>query len=521
MNKLDRLINENVALKSELENQKKENQKLQQKMDWYIEQLKLRQKEKFGKSSEQLDDSQMTFFDLFNEPETLQEPIMEEPKEEIIVAAYKKVKKKRGEAYDNLPVEVIEYTLDNEDCQCQACGESLHIMTKETRRELKIVPAQISIIEHVTYSYSCRKCETTGIDTTILKAPTKKALFPKSFVSPSVLAYIMNQKYIMSLPLYRQEQEFKRLGVDISRQNLSNWIIKGANLLRPLEMAMKKELISNELLMADETTLEVLREPGREAHTKSFMWLYTTSKSAKYPVVLYDYQTGRSGSYAKEYLKDWDGIYLHCDGYSGYNKIEGKIRCGCYAHLRRYFHDAYKVSKSEPAKKALDYLGKLFDIERFAEKENLTYEDRLILRKEKSQKIVDAFYKYLNELSLKVLPKSLLGKAITYAHNQKETFLSFLKDGRIELTNSRSERMIKMFVIGRKNFLFSNTPNGASSSALIYGVMQTAIENKLKPQDYLNYVFEKLQVDRDVSPEELLPWSESIPEYCKNKNLIK
>ena len=519
MNSIDKIIAENKALKLELEKKTEENIILQKEKEWYIEQLKLRQKEKFGKSSEQLDENQMTLFDLFNEVETLQELIMEEPKEEILVPAHKKKKGKRGAAYENLPVEIIEYTL--EDTQCETCGKELHIMTTEIRKEIKIIPAQVSLVKHVTNIYSCRNCETTGTESNIVKAPTKKPLFPKSFVSPSVLAYIMNQKYVLALPLYRQEQEFKRLGVPITRQNLSNWIIKGANLLRPLEKALKKELISNELLMADETTLEVLHEPGREAHSKSYMWLYTTSKSAKHPVVLYDYKTGRSGIYAKEYLKDWNGTYLHCDGYAGYRKLEGKTLCGCYAHLRRYFHDAYKVGQSDQAKKALDYLGHLFELERVADRENLTFEERLNLRQEKSRKIVDTFYEYIEELSLKVLPKSLLGKAITYAQNQKQTFLRFLEDGRIELTNSRSERLIKMFVIGRKNFLFSNTPNGATSSALIYGIIQTALENNLKPQDYLNYIFEKLQMDKDTQPEELLPWAESIPEYCKNKNLTK
>ena len=392
MNKVAEILAENKALKSDLEKQKEENLKLQKLNEWYIEQLKLRQKEKFGKSSEQLDDKQMTLFDLFNEAERLQEPIMQEPKEEILVAAHKKVKKKRGESFKELAVEVIEYTLDDGAAKCKECGKTLHVMTKEIRKELKIVPAQFSIIDHVTYIYSCRNCETSGIEATILKAPSKKALFPKSFVSPSVLAYIMNQKYVMALPLYRQEQEFKRLGVEITRQNLSNWVIKGASLLKPLEKALKEELISNQLLMADETTLEVLREPGREAHTKSYMWLYTTSKSAKHPVVLYDYQMGRRGDYAQEYLKNWEGTYLHCGGYAGYRKLEGKTLCGCYAHLRRYFHDAYKVSNSEQAKKALDYLGRLFEIERCADKGGITFQERLLLRKDKSQKAIDAFY---------------------------------------------------------------------------------------------------------------------------------
>lgn len=524
MKQLEVLIAENRALqatlnrqKETIKKQKEEIDKLEKIQSWYIEQLKLRQKEKFGKSSEQLDENQMTLFDLFNEAEELRQAIMPEPTDDIIVPSHKR-KKKRGECYKNLPVERIEYQLPEDQLECGVCGEPLHVMTKEVRKELKIIPAQVSVIEHVTYIYSCRNCETTGIETPIVKADSPNALIPKSLVSPSVLAHIMNQKYTLALPLYRQEQEWQRLGVNLSRQNLSNWIIKGANLLKPLLDALKIELLNNKILHGDESTLEVLQEPGREAHTKSYMWLYATPKSAEHAVVLYDYQIGRSGTYAKQFLKDWDGSYFCCDGYVGYRKLEGIRLCGCYAHLRRYFHDAYKVAECKQAKQCLDYLSELFAYERHADDETYTAGQRLQMRKEKYPEILGKFYKYLEELSGKTLPKSLLGKAIGYAQNQKETFYTMLDDGNIELTNSRAERFIKMFVIGRKNFLFSNTPNGARSSASIYSVIQTAIANHLKPTQYLQYVFEKIQEYPEIDVQLLLPWAQSIPESCKNPN---
>ena len=438
-----------------------------------------------------------------------------EPEQDVVIPEHKR-KKRRGDTYKDLPVEIIEYTLDENELECDVCGEELHVMAKEIRKELKVVPAQISVVEHVTYIYSCRNCERTGTEATIRKAISPKALISRSVVSPSMLAYLMNQKYVLALPLYRQEQEWKRLGVNLTRQNLSNWIIKGANLLRPLEQALKAELLKNDILHADETTLEVLHEPGREAHSKSYMWLYATPASADRAVVLYDYQVGRSGIFAQRYLKDWTGTYLCCDGYAGYHKIPDIQLAGCYAHLRRYFHDAYKVGNCEQAKQCLDYLAKLFAYERQASEQELSYEELLKIRNEKYPKILEEFYTYIEMLSLKTLPKSLLGKAIAYAQNQKEKFYVILEDGRIELTNSRAERLIKMFVIGRKNFLFSNTPNGASSSALIYGIIQSAIANNLKAMNYLQYVFEELQRNPEIDPTLLLPWSENIPRYCKN-----
>lgn len=245
--------------------------------------------------------------------------------------------------------------------------------------------------------------------------------------------------------------------------------------------------------------------------------MYVTPKSSPNAVVLYDYQIGRSGTFAKQFLKDWSGRYLCCDGYAGYKKLETVKLCGCYAHLRRYLYDAYKVGKCEQAKKSLDYLSKLFAFERYADENQYPASKRLEMRKEKYPDILEDFYTYLGELSLKTLPKSLLGKAIGYAINQKDTFYSILENGDIELTNSRAERFIKMFVIGRKNFLFSNTPNGARSSALIYSIIKTAIANNLKPMNYLEYIFERIQENPEIDMKQFMPWSLNIPESCKNQ----
>lgn len=517
MDLLQKLKAENEALKSQLKEKEEKIQSLTKLNDWYIEQLKLKAKEKFGASSEKTDVNQLSLFDLFNEAETLMEPMAVEPAEEMIIPAHKRKKAKRGSRLDNLPVETVEYKLTDEESVCDVCGEKLSEMKKETRRELVIIPAEVKIIEHVTYSYSCRNCDKNGINGFIKEAGHPKALIPKSMVSPSLLSYIMNQKYTMSLPLYRQEQEFKRLGVELTRQNLSNWIIKGASLLRPLYNEMKKSLLNETLLHADETTLEVLNEPGNDIKTKSYVWIYRTSVYNTNPVVIYEYTQGRSGAFAKAFLKEWNGTYLHCDGYAGYKKLEDKTLCGCLVHAKRKFHEALVANPDNGmAKAGEEYLLKLFAVESMADKQSLSPEERLNLRNEKSKKIIDEFYEWISSIEHKALPQSLVGKAVTYAINQKEYLCNFLKDGRIQLSNNLAEQSAKVFVIGRKNWLFSNTANGANASTLIYSVMQTAIANNLIPQKYLEYVFTQLQFGSDIK--DLLPWSDIIPEYCKTKN---
>lgn len=517
---LVRTLSEELLAKDEIIKGKNlEIEKLKMLEDYYTELLTLHNKKKFGSSSEKQAADQISFLDLFDEAELTKPPISLEPETEKVfdkVPTKKKKKAGRGDFAKDLETEVIEYKLEGGELICDECSSELTTMKKEIRTEIKIIPAQVKRVEHVTYSYSCRSCDKEGLSGFIKKAPSPKALIPKSLVSPSLMSYILNQKYTLALPLYRQEQEFKRLGINLSRQNLSNWTIKGASLLKDLYRELKDELLTQELLHADETTLEVLEEPGRKATQKSYMWLYRSSRSSKRPVILFDYKTSRSGDHAKVFLEGWQGSYLHCDGYAGYRKIEGKKLCGCWAHVKRKFHEAWQANKkNEEAKKCEDYISKLFALEKRADKSGLTGEARLKMRKKESRELVTSFYDYLEKLSTRTLPKSLLGKAITYAQNQRKYLTSFLEDPRIQLSNNLAEQSIRPFVIGRNNWLFSASPRGASSSALIYSVIQTAIANGLKPYHYLNYIFEEIQLNEKLQVVDLLPWSDKIPEQCK------
>jgi len=504
------------ALKALLKDSNKQLQELEALNNWYMQQLKLNRKKLFGSSSESSKYDGIEQLNFFNEAEAERKPFTEEPTSETVT--YQRKKGKRGSSLKNLPVEVIEYTLPESEQSCPKCGETLHVMSKEVRKELKIIPAKVSVVEHVSYVYSCRGCEKNNIETPVITAKAPKALIPKSLVSPGLMAYVMNQKFTNAMPLYRQEQDFKRLGVSLSRQNLSNWMIKGTALLQPILAAMKEDLLKREVLHADETTLEVLCEPERPAQATSYMWVYRTSGDTARPIVLYDYREGRSGRFAKEFLAGFSG-YLHTDGWGGYHQLEdtGVTLCGCWAHAKRKFNEALVTcgSKSANAPEAigLAYCNRLFAIE--SHTETISAEERHELRQKESKPLTEEFFTWAARQADKSLSQNLLGKALTYVQNQRKYLLAFFADGRIELSNNRAERSIKPFVIGRKNWLFCNTPGGAKSSAAIYSLIQTAIENGMNPQVYLEYVFEQIRQYGTKRPETLLPWATEIPHSCR------
>jgi transposase len=319
----------------------------------------------------------------------------------------------------------------------------------------------------------------------------------------------------------------ERFGVFLSRQTLSNWILHGADTwLSPVYNQMREHLLKQDILHADETSLQVLSEPDRPATSKSFMWLYRTGRIGP-PIVLYDYQRTRASKHPKRFLDGFQG-YLHVDGYSGYNGIPDVNLVGCWAHARRKFTEALQAlpesakTTQVKAKEGLAFCNQLFAIER--DLEDVSSEERYKKRLERSQPVLDAFSAWLREQTPRVLPKSALGQAIKYCRNQWDRLGAFLEDGRLEIDNNRAERSIKPFVIGRKNWLFSNTAKGAKSSAIIYSIVETAKENGLNPFNYLKYLFEKLP-NIDLSDTEkldqFLPWSTKIPEECRVPNKSK
>jgi transposase len=493
---------------------------LSAKLKWYEEQFRLAQQKRFGASSEKTHPDQL-IIDLFNEAEAEANPALPEPTVETVTYKRKKTVGAREAKLDMLPVETIEYHLSEAEQICPCCAGPLHGMSTEVRRELKVVPAEVKVVEHVRHVYACRRCEEEEIRTPIVTAPMPAPAMPGSLASPSIVAYIMSQKYADSLPLYRQEQQFLRLGVELSRQTMANWLIAGSERwLAPLYGYMHAELVKRDIAMADETTLQVLKEPGRAAQTKSYLWLYRTGRVGP-DIILYDYQPGRGGEHPEAFLKGFKG-YLQTDGYSGYNKVKGITQLGCWSHSRRYFHEALQAvpvaqRSQTAAAEGLAFCNALFEVER--KWKDASPEERYAARLAESKPILDKFSVWLEAQRLRVLPKGLLGTAITYTLNQWGKLNVFLQDGRLEIHNNRSERSIKPVVLGRKNFLFSNTPRGAKASAMIYSVVETAKANGLKPQAYLQHLFE--QLPQLVDPEDpdalskLAPWSKSLPLTCR------
>ena len=496
-------------------------EELTAKVKWYEEQFRLSRRKQFGASSERTHPGQVQL-DLFNEAEQEADPKREEPTVETITYQRRKERRQRGAMLRDLPVERVEYHLPAEEQVCPCCNGPLHAMSTEVRRELKIIPAEVKVVEHVRHVYSCRRCEREATETPVITAAMPKPAIPGSLASPSALAFIMTQKYVDALPLYRQEQQFARLGVDLPRQTMANWMLRAADdWLQPLFGRLREHLLAQPILHADETTLQVLREDGRAAATPSYLWLYRTGRDGP-PIVLYEYQRTRGGEHPRDFLAGFRG-YLHVDGYPGYHKVAGATLVGCWAHARRKFHEALtalpdpKAKTAVAAREGLEFCNRLFAIER--EIRDATPEERLKVRTEQSRPVVDAFSAWLRMQRPRVLPKSLLGQAIAYCLNQWEALGVFLQDGRLELDNNRSERSIKPFVIGRKNWLFSNTPRGAKASATIYSIIETAKENGLNPTAYLTWLFEELPQLGDLKApaalDQFLPWSESLPPACR------
>lgn len=506
------------SLQNECALLKHENEELSAKLNWYEEQFRLSQQKRFGKSSEKTDPDQIS---IFNEAEKESRDNINEPTIEEITYKRKKSKGLNKKSFDDLPVEKIEYTLDEEDRICPECNNSLHEMSKEIRRELKVIPAQVKVVEHIRHIYACRECEKDNISTPIITAKMPNPVLKGSFVSPSLMSHIMHRKYSEAIPLYRQEQQFKNFGIDLSRQNLANWIIYGANhWLKHLYDRMHEYLLEEPVINADETTMQVLDEVGKKPTSKSYMWLYSSGIYGK-GIFIYEYQPSRAKKHPQKFLKGFDG-YLQTDGYPGYNSVEDVIQVGCFAHAKRGFTDALKALPKEStvskttASEGVTFCDRLFSIEKTLK--NKSPKDRYQTRLEKSKPILEAFLSWLKTKEKQVLPKSSLGKAIKYCLNQWSKLEAFILDGRLEISNNRAERAIKPFVIGRKNFLFSKSPKGATASSIIYSIVETAKANDLNTFYYLNYLFEKLpniDIESIDQLDKLLPWSSSIPEECK------
>ena len=477
------------------------------------DQIRLLRHKLFGRKSEKLSgEAGSEQFLLFNEAE--QEGSRSIEQESIEVPAHTRRRGKRIPLPEDLPRVELIHDLAEEEKQC-ACGAEKDRIGEEISEQLDYIPARIQVIRHIRYKYACKVCE--GIETegpVVSIAPMPEQLLPKSIATPGLIAHIITSKYADALPLYRQEKIFERLRVELKRQTMASWVIKVAQRCAVLLDLIRREIRAGPLVQIDETGVQVLDEPGREATTKSFMWVFRGGDPAR-PVLLYQYHPSRSGDVAKAFLGDYAG-YVQTDGYVGYefvDELPGAKHLGCWAHVRRNFMDCLKArgnggkkKKKGNAEVALDYIGRLYAIEQSIKDRNLAPEQVYTLRQKKAVPILEGFRQWLDEKSLITPPTGILGKAISYALNQWDRLTVYVEDGRLQPDNNLAENAIRPFVVGRKNWLFSATPDGAHASATLYSLIETAKANNLEPYWYLRYLFERLtMVKTQADYRSLLP----------------
>ena len=464
----------------------------------------------YGRKTEKIPlehrDTTLPLFDM-PEPEEL-------PVEEVEVPAHKRKKRGRKPLPKDLPRETVIHDIPEEEKVC-ACGATLERIGEEVSEKLDIIPAKIRVIRHIRPKYACKECEGSKDERPSVRiAPVEPELLPKSIATPGLIAHILTGKFVDHMPFYRQEKQFHRLGIDLSRRNMSRWAIKVAAACQPLLNLCREEVLSGYCINIDETALQVLNEPGRAAKTKSYMWVFRRGDPYR-PVFIYEYHPTRSGDVASSFLQGYKG-YVQTDGYIGYDfldHLKDIVHTGCWAHARRYFVDVTKAQgrnrkKTGSADVALEYIRKLYRLESRARDKNLEPDEIYALRQTKSKPILSQFNKWLLKRSGQTPPRGLLGKAISYCLNQWDRLEGYLKDGRLTMDNNAAENAIRPFVVGRKNWLFSGTPEGAEASALFYSLIETAKANGLEPYSYLRYIFEKLPLAENLEDyEALLPWN--------------
>ena len=497
----------------EAEHQKRE-AVLQEQIDYLTKKL-------FGASSERRHEEIDGQLSLFDEAEALQSDDILVPDVETIVKEHKrKAKTTLEEKLKGIPVEEVVVDIPDEDKICPQCGTPLEYIGKELiRRELEYIPAKVKVKEYVSYHYGCPECKNTDEPYIIKAKLDKKPLMKHSLASESSVAWTIYQKYGNALPLYRQEKDWEQYGIELSRTTLANWIIYcSKNYFDPLYQFFHRKLLERNFLMADETPVQVLNEPGRRAESKSYMWVYRTGEDGLPPIIMYGYSETRAGENAKNFLKGFEG-YLECDGYQGYNKVPGITRCCCWAHVRRYLIDAIPKGKqydyTNPAVQGVQYCNKLFEIEDSINRKKVSYEERHKLRLQKEQPVLEAFFEWLD--SQNPVRNSRLDKAVNYINNRREFLTSYLEDGRCSFSNYASENDIRPFTVGRKNWLFSDSPAGATASATVYSIVEMAKAHELNIYEYIKYILSQ-RPSKDWTDEQLetiAPWSRDVIEKCK------
>lgn len=524
----DREILDNL-LKSYAESIQEKNI-LRQKIGLLSHENRLLKKRLFGSQSEKIkndEPSAQTDLPLFNEIEVISSELEIAPPKPITGATVAPESKPSAPRRKPLPSHlkriIVEHDLSPEEKQCP-CGAELECIGKETREELIYVPAKLEVVEHQSKKYICRQCveakETDPARSVTSKtAPKPPQLIPKSFASPSLLAHIAVAKFCDHLPLYRQEQIFERLQIDLPRQTMSAWMIRIGEAIIPLINLLQDTILNYDVAFADETTLQVLNEPGRRAQTKSFIWCFVGGPPDQ-RCLIYQYHPQRSAAVAQDFFADYQGG-LHCDGYGSYFpvlKSPQVVGLNCWAHVRRKFIEALPNGKEKGvAGHVVKFIRALYRIEEGLTAEKANPQRIWEVRQQKAVPILNELKLYLDEKAKTALPSSPIGATIAYTLKRWSYLTNYLKDGRYEIDNNRTERAIKPFVLSRKNWLFANSVAGAHTSARLFSLIETAKAHQLNPVAYLEYAFKKLPTCASLQDyEALLPFNLKDIPFLKN-----
>jgi transposase len=471
-----------------------------QEIEYLKERVNLLLAQIYGKKSEKYsipDPNQLSFLD-----EPIDEPAVAPRAEEVSVPAHARKKRGRKPLPEHLPRVDQLHDLSDEEKQCE-CGSTMTRIGEEVSKQLNYVPAKLEVIRHIRPKYTCKTCE--GVESkgsTVRIAPVPKQILEKSIASAGLLAQIITAKFVDALPFYRQEKQFARLGYELSRTNMANWTIQLGQKVKKLLDLLRQDILSGPLINMDETTIQVLKEKGRAPGSKSYMWVMCGG-APKNPGVFFHYSPTRASNVAISLLGSYKGI-VQTDGYAGYDYLDHSPdvqHAGCWAHSRRKFMDVLKAkgkyskekAKMGHAEQAIDLIRQLYAVERKANADKeLSFSERVAKRIEISKPVLEQFFQWLPQISAKTPPKGLLGKAVGYTLERREQLTLFVNHGFLPLDNNLAENAIRPFVIGRKNWLFCDTVDGAKASAALYSLIETAKANRLNPNDYLNMLFNKL-----------------------------
>ena len=532
LNKLDKelLVQLFLGLQDQMEGLTRQTQALNDKMQLMMEQLVLSKKSRFGRSSEKMaGPGQIRFMEVdgeivfFNEAEAVCDLDAPEPDSlELQQPKKKKQAGKREADLAGLPVRRIDHYLSEKELAAEFGEKGWKQLPDAISRCYRFVPAKVEVEEHHVGVYSSKT------DDRMVKAPHPKKLLPGSLVSPSLAAAVLNGKYVNAVPLYRLEKEFERYGLAITRQNMANWVIRlGESCFGPLYDYLHTLLYRYLVIQADETPVLVNKD-GRPAGSKSWMWVYRSGcLYQKEQVILYEYQKTRNASHPRKFLKDYNGICV-TDGYQVYHTLEKEKEdlkiAGCWVHCRRKFEEALEVIPKELRKQSvLDLLmNQIRAIYREEGKlSGFSADERVEKRQLVVKPLVDAFFAYVKQNSGRVPKSGKAREAFTYALNQEPYLRVFLENGNVPTDNDASERAIRGFCIGKKNWEMIDTVHGASASAIIYSISETAKANGLKPYEYFEYLLTEIPKHQDESSTDLLgdllPWSEKLPEYIRKQ----